>query len=495
MPVVQSTPLRVFPQTVGLPLAPFTQAPDPLAGMQAFEHAAKLPLLMEQIKLEKARGKVEADKLKLAEMEAKWQQDNFSALQQASMDAARLTSMEKQASIVASNAQAAERLANAEVARAGLGTVPTSGLSQLEQDTMTPALPALEDEAVSAAGGAPLSNEPPLQGVPEGQKEVVARPVTAVENWVKDPAIAPVMGSLPLVTPGSKEFSSLTRGAEQKATQTAVAVHGREVALKDYGAVKKTKEDALVRQSPKLGELELTTSTGIPIVVPAWFSENEPVAVAGVPRLNSEKLSETQKKIDNAAAEVVGGLQGGGSDRMLNSNLTQLSFAEEMLDEKKGMISGGVVSLIPNWFRARWPGLQVGVAVEDAVKSVVQQSLRQTLGAQFARIEGEMMMNRAFDPKQSPEENTRRLRILKDELISYAQNKQAAADYYAANETMKGFKGQDLAEAARATRESYLSRVEGGGFGGVGASGAPRKTSETPGVKKALADVRWDTVQ
>lgn len=76
------TNLRVMP-TAALPDAQlFTQIPSATAGLQLFEQAAKLPLLMEQIKMEKVRQKSEKAKLDLAEMQANYQMQNFDKLAQ-----------------------------------------------------------------------------------------------------------------------------------------------------------------------------------------------------------------------------------------------------------------------------------------------------------------------------------------------------------------------------------------------------------------------------
>lgn len=104
--------LQVMPGAPSVNAALFTQVPDPAAGMQMFEQAAKLPLLMEQIKMEKYKQKAEKAKLDLAELTA---QQQMSTLEK---DAARQNLM---ADIALKTAQDQGALAAAQVTPEALG--------------------------------------------------------------------------------------------------------------------------------------------------------------------------------------------------------------------------------------------------------------------------------------------------------------------------------------------------------------------------------------
>jgi len=95
MPVIapSRTSLSVMPVAPSVNPALFTQVPDPSQGLDLFAKAAKLPLLLEDIKMEKARQKAEKAKLDLAEMTANRQMQNFETLakQQDALAAAQVT--------------------------------------------------------------------------------------------------------------------------------------------------------------------------------------------------------------------------------------------------------------------------------------------------------------------------------------------------------------------------------------------------------------------
>ena len=63
-----------------------------------------------------------------------------------------------------------------------------------------------------------------------------------------------------------------------------------------------------------------------------------------------------------------------------------------------------------------------GLDMQQSVERIVQQSLKETLGAQFAQKEAEQLFARTWNPKASPEVNLRRTRRLLGELDAYAGN-------------------------------------------------------------------------
>lgn len=63
-----------------------------------------------------------------------------------------------------------------------------------------------------------------------------------------------------------------------------------------------------------------------------------------------------------------------------------------------------------------------GLDMQQSVERIVQQSLKETLGAQFAQKEAEQLFARTWNPKASPEVNLRRTQRLLGELDAYAAN-------------------------------------------------------------------------
>jgi hypothetical protein len=156
--------------------------------------------------------------------------------------------------------------------------------------------------------------------------------------------------------------------------------------------------------------------------------------------------SEGLKKRDQEYAKTVADLYKNAD--VPSANLENLNFAEKLLSEASAKeasgkftakISGPLVSLVPESIKARVPGLAEGVAVQDAILNVVQQSLKATLGGQFAQREAQELFKRAFDPRQPESENLRRLQILKAQILAAQATGDFAADYYNANGTLQGF--------------------------------------------------------
>lgn len=70
----------------------------------------------------------------------------------------------------------------------------------------------------------------------------------------------------------------------------------------------------------------------------------------------------------------------------------------------------------------------------DNVRSVVFESLKETLGGQFAEREGERLVNAAYNPYLSPELNIKRLKRLLDEMRMIASSRDGRARYMRDND-------------------------------------------------------------
>tara|TARA_R110001632_G_scaffold132414_1_gene246850 strand:+ start:299 stop:1915 length:1617 start_codon:yes stop_codon:yes gene_type:complete len=157
------------------------------------------------------------------------------------------------------------------------------------------------------------------------------------------------------------------------------------------------------------------------------------------PTLN-RPLSPIEVSVDNEIAKTFGetvttGL--GAANRnaaTIKSVLDRLGSTEEgeaLTGPSKGMLG----SFGRNVFA---PTSQA--ALND-VSAVVQQSLREILGGQFAQKEGEQLIARAYDISAPPPVNAARLRALYTQLESIAANKAALIDYVEKYGTSAGFSG------------------------------------------------------
>jgi len=128
------------------------------------------------------------------------------------------------------------------------------------------------------------------------------------------------------------------------------------------------------------------------------------------------------------------------------ANLERLQDAEEILkiaDQNDVDISGVTRGMI-----AGRPTLEAflneeGFIAREKMESVIQQSLRATLGAQFGEREGEQFIRRGYNPSLSAAENLERLIDLRASLEQLVDSEKDAVEYYEKNKkSLRGYKGK-----------------------------------------------------
>jgi hypothetical protein len=143
-------------------------------------------------------------------------------------------------------------------------------------------------------------------------------------------------------------------------------------------------------------------------------------------------------KLDNAAAKLRQALSSG-------ENLT-----------------GWEMQIIPevfqNWYNPNITG------TKEMVESVIQTSLRETLGAQFAEREGAQFLRRGYNPNLPEEKNLKNVLGLLDEIKDRAQAKRKAYDYYNTYGTLKGYTGLDAGSTSASPTDDGRLRGEDGGI-------------------------------
>jgi hypothetical protein len=80
-----------------------------------------------------------------------------------------------------------------------------------------------------------------------------------------------------------------------------------------------------------------------------------------------------------------------------------------------------------------------GKALQEAVESVIQLNLRQTLGAQFTQKEGELFMKRGYNTQGTDKENLNKIRLLLKEIKASADLEAKRYQYGTTHGTMQGF--------------------------------------------------------
>jgi len=119
-------------------------------------------------------------------------------------------------------------------------------------------------------------------------------------------------------------------------------------------------------------------------------------------------------------------------------------------------ISGPWMSLLPESIRKRLA--PESAEMQKRAESVIQSSLKATLGAQFTKAEGEMFLSRAYDPALNEEQNYRRLLEVANELKAIANAKEDALSYYRKNKTLQGF----VPQGATFTPRNQTAQPQGG---------------------------------
>jgi hypothetical protein len=150
------------------------------------------------------------------------------------------------------------------------------------------------------------------------------------------------------------------------------------------------------------------------------------------------KLPPGLEALDEAyAKDHLAWTRGGGADMaanvaQINTVLQKLQEGEQLTGPMIGMLSNmGLLGLVnPEAENAK-----------EMVQEVVQRNLKTILGAQFAQKEGEQLISRAYNPLLPAADNARRLNKLYQQMEVARQQRQAMADYFNENYTLRGYQG------------------------------------------------------
>ena len=188
--------------------------------------------------------------------------------------------------------------------------------------------------------------------------------------------------------------------------------------------------------------------------------EGQITAIGGggqVFNIGGEQLAPGQKKVDELYAEDYVQWK-----RVVQSQaMTNLASIGTVLGqiERGEKLSGPPVGMTPEFLRA----IINPEATEalETVQGVVQQNLREILGGQFAQQEAAQLLNRAYNPSLPPESNARKLRKLYNQMEVAAKQRQAMADYFEKNGTLRGYTGETptLSDFYTATSDTPVGEV------------------------------------
>jgi hypothetical protein len=466
MPVVPTSQVRVVPQAPRVDINAFIPRVDPSAGMDVFTKAAQLPLFFEQLGIEKERNKLERNKLKLAEMEANYMANNFDRIRQAQLDTAttdaalktqqvereRLENEKRKLELAqlgpASEQEIADVLASSETpVPTGQPTDTGAGVSgQTEADRNVEAQPPLANVSVSTAAATPQSQQPPLFNVSTiGPEAAKPAPVEEAEDprYIPDFSNFPALPDIKMGEDGRPDYSPVVK---EELRKIQLAFIGDAPTQATVNQAKKKRVEWLQGLEPKPGELKTIDSRNIPIVVPVVKVGNRVVdTYPENARIDRDTLHQN-KAIETADTKFFSRFAETDEAQRANArmNIERLVNAAEYLakaeqNDKEALIPDQLLFLMDSDKLTALLGGDRAKALNE-IRTVIQQSLRETLGAQFARVEGEQMMNRGFNPLFESKANFQLISNALRVAQTAIREKERAYAYYQANGTIFGFK-------------------------------------------------------
>lgn len=169
-----------------------------------------------------------------------------------------------------------------------------------------------------------------------------------------------------------------------------------------------------------------------------------------------------ERKLEDAEIERRRDIQATGDKEFMKAHVEYLrqdrptivkgiKDLEEIRDQLKAgdIKTGPLRALAPDFMK-----LELNQA-RDQVWSVVQGTLKATLGAQFTEREGEMILERSFNPSQTTGNNMERVQKFIDGLIVKRKEFDAMHQYFETNRTLQGYTPHSLDDKEE-TKESGL---------------------------------------
>jgi hypothetical protein len=168
-------------------------------------------------------------------------------------------------------------------------------------------------------------------------------------------------------------------------------------------------------------------------------------------------LTEGEQVIDELTAKEYSEYVNLGGKSAVQSKIKKLNKAIQDL-EGSDDLNSWLTGVLPESMKALFN--EKGLSVQQAVESVIQENLRETLGAQFAQKEGEMFMARGYDDRLSDEVNIERVKSLLKEIEDRASARTQTFDYFKKNKTMKGYDGPVFNESSQPSPSSSFDPQE-----------------------------------
>ena len=181
----------------------------------------------------------------------------------------------------------------------------------------------------------------------------------------------------------------------------------------------------------------------VPVNVSDLSNKVTPVMSGGGNNFNLGQGSGGWKTVNEKFGTEVNDWVISGGFSGAKANLIKIDDAIEQLEKSKDDffgLTGKNVGFIHKGLRAMFN--PDSADLEDNIRSIVYESLRQTLGAQFAEKEGEKLIQASFNSMLSEEKNIVRLKRMRAKILEMAKAKQKSYEYFIANNgNMSGYSG------------------------------------------------------
>ena len=177
-------------------------------------------------------------------------------------------------------------------------------------------------------------------------------------------------------------------------------------------------------------------------------------------RIGQTVLTDAQIKSDQAFGDWYTKewlVKGGGS--------TEATYLESLKGVRDTLVdaekSGESITGVSQGVLSKFPTTQAffnpeGAVAQDRIAGVAQLSLKAILGGQFSEREGELLIQRAYNPLLSEAENIERLTQLINRIEKAEKAKQSIVEYYEENNSVAGYKGNKyFDEEFRSDIESF----------------------------------------
>lgn len=259
-------------------------------------------------------------------------------------------------------------------------------------------------------------NSDQIPGTPEFEAKELSEPMGARP---------PLMASFATDKPNFEMFNVGKAPIEQQLPESFQGQAGRIIDMADNGEI-----------SPQAADLALNR-----IQAQAMAEQKaaySPTELKALRELEKPNLNPGEVEIDKLVAKEYSEFVNMGGQAAVNSKIKKLDDAIVEL-EKDGDLTGWIKGSLPESLKALFNSK--GLSTKEAVESVIQENLRETLGAQFAQKEGEMFMARGYNDKLGDEENAKRVRALLKEIKDRAKARNQSFAYFKDNGTMKGYNG------------------------------------------------------